>query len=51
MTLGGWFHQILFLDLARWLSGITKSRKMTFRGLANSGLKMTCQGLPNSGLS
>jgi hypothetical protein len=38
MTLGRWFHQILFPDLARWLSSITKSRKMTSLGLADSSL-------------
>ncbi len=38
MTFGSWFHQIFFSDLARWLSGATKSRKMFYRGLAKSGL-------------
>jgi hypothetical protein len=38
MTLGSWFHQIIFSGLPRLLSGITKSLKMTFRGLADSGL-------------
>jgi hypothetical protein len=35
MTLCSWFHQTIFSGLPRC---ITKSRKMTFRGLANSGL-------------
>ncbi len=38
ITLGSWFHHILFSDLARWLFGVAKSRKMTYRSLANSGL-------------
>jgi hypothetical protein len=29
MTLGSWFHQILFEDLARQLSSVTTSWKMT----------------------
>jgi hypothetical protein len=44
MTLGSWFHQILFSDIVRWLSGVTKSWKMTYRGLAISDMSLAGLG-------